>query len=184
MITEELEVSLRKAFDEAEQQRHEFITVEHLLLALLDNPSVSEVLHACSANIEDLRKELSEFIKNTPTLVAGTDDFKPQPTLGFKHVIQRAILHVQSAGNGKTGARGADALLAIFGEKDSKAVYFLHQQGVMRSYVVSFITDGTLTTPPTAYMATKGEEEVLLSKLSSDDDRKLVKEFFTKHSCA
>ena len=96
MIAQELEVSLHMAFVEARQQRHEFITVEHLLLALLDNPSAAEVLRACAANIEDLRKSLTTFIKeNTPT-VGGTEEVDTQPTLGFQRVIQRAIMHVQS----------------------------------------------------------------------------------------
>jgi ATP-dependent Clp protease ATP-binding subunit ClpA len=95
MIAQELEVSLHMAFVEARQQRHEFITVEHLLLALLDNPSAAEVLRACAANIDDLRKSLTQFIKdNTPT-VGGTDEVDTQPTLGFQRVIQRAIMHVQ-----------------------------------------------------------------------------------------
>ena len=96
MIAQELEVSLHMAFVEARQQRHEFITVEHLLLALLDNPSAAEVLRACSANIDDLRKSLSNFIKDNTPQVAGTDDVDTQPTLGFQRVIQRAIMHVQS----------------------------------------------------------------------------------------
>ena len=94
MIAQELEVSLHMAFVEARQKRHEFITVEHLLLALLDNPTAAEVLRACAANIEDLRKHLTEFINaHTPT-VAGTEEIDTQPTLGFQRVIQRAILHV------------------------------------------------------------------------------------------
>jgi len=101
MIAQELEVSLHMAFVEARQQRHEFITVEHLLLALLDNPSAAEVLRACSANIDDLRKSLSNFIKDNTPQVAGTDEVDTQPTLGFQRVIQRAIMHVQSTGNGK-----------------------------------------------------------------------------------
>ena len=124
MIAQELEVSLHMAFVEARQQRHEFITVEHLLLALLDNPSAAEVLRACSANIEELRKSLTHFIKeNTPT-VGGTDEVDTQPTLGFQRVIQRAIMHVQSTGSGKKEVTGANVLVAIFGEKDSHAVYY------------------------------------------------------------
>src|SRR3982074_2462882 len=142
MIAQELEVSLHMAFVEARQARHEFITVEHLLLALLDNPSAAEVLRACAVNIEDLRKTLTNFIgDNTPT-VAGTDDVDTQPTLGFQRVIQRAIMHVQSTGNGKKEVTGANVLVAIFGEKDSHAVYYLHQQGVTRLDVVNFISHG------------------------------------------
>jgi ATP-dependent Clp protease ATP-binding subunit ClpA len=148
MIAQELEVSLHMAFVEARQQRHEFITVEHLLMALLDNPSAAEVLRACSANIDDLRKSLAGFIKeNTPT-VAGSDEVDTQPTLGFQRVIQRAIMHVQSTGSGKKEVTGANVLVAIFGEKDSHAVYYLHQQGVTRLDVVNFIAHGIKKSEP------------------------------------
>ena len=140
MIAQELEVSLHMAFVEARQKRHEFITVEHLLLALLDNPTAAEVLRACAASIDELRKALTEFIgAHTPT-VAGSEEIDTQPTLGFQRVIQRAILHVQSSG--KKEVTGANVLVAIFGEKDSHAVYFLHQQGVTRLDVVNFISHG------------------------------------------
>jgi ATP-dependent Clp protease ATP-binding subunit ClpA len=148
MIAQELEVSLHMAFVEARQQRHEFITVEHLLLALLDNPSAAEVLRACSANIDDLRKSLSTFIKDNTPQVAGTDDVDTQPTLGFQRVIQRAIMHVQSTGSGKKEVIGANVLVAIFGEKDSHAVYYLHQQGVTRLDVVNFIAHGIKKSDP------------------------------------
>jgi ATP-dependent Clp protease ATP-binding subunit ClpA len=148
MIAQELEVSLHMAFVEARQQRHEFITVEHLLMALLDNPSAAEVLRACSANIDDLRKSLAGFIKeNTPT-VGGSDEVDTQPTLGFQRVIQRAIMHVQSTGSGKKEVTGANVLVAIFGEKDSHAVYYLHQQGVTRLDVVNFIAHGIKKSDP------------------------------------
>ncbi|WP_066261428.1 ATP-dependent Clp protease ATP-binding subunit ClpA [Hydrogenophaga flava] len=148
MIAQELEVSLHMAFVEARQQRHEFITVEHLLLALLDNPSATEVLRACSANIDDLRKSLTNFIKDNTPQVAGTDEVDTQPTLGFQRVIQRAIMHVQSTGNGKKEVTGANVLVAIFGEKDSHAVYYLHQQGVTRLDVVNFIAHGIRKSDP------------------------------------
>src|SRR6058998_1077824 len=145
MIAQELEVSLHMAFVEARQKRHEFITVEHLLLALLDNPTAAEVLRACAANIEELRKALGDFIAaHTPT-VAGTEEIDTQPTLGFQRVIQRAILHVQSSG--KKEVTGANVLVAIYGEKDSHAVYFLHQQGVSRLDVVNFISHGITKAP-------------------------------------
>ena len=148
MIAQELEVSLHMAFVEARQQRHEFITVEHLLMALLDNPSAAEVLRACSANIDDLRKSLANFIKDNTPQVAGTDDVDTQPTLGFQRVIQRAIMHVQSTGSGKKEVTGANVLVAIFGEKDSHAVYYLHQQGVTRLDVVNFIAHGIKKSDP------------------------------------
>lgn len=140
MISQELEVSLHMAFVEARQKRHEFITVEHLLLAMLDNPSAAQVLRACAANIEELRKVLSDFVVQHTPVVSGTDEVDTQPTLGFQRVIQRAILHVQSSG--KKEVTGANVLVAIFGEKDSHAVYFLHQQGVTRLDVVNYISHG------------------------------------------
>ncbi len=148
MIAQELEVSLHMAFVEARQRRHEFITVEHLLLALLDNPSAAEVLRACAAQIDDLRKSLTNFIKDNTPQVAGTDDVDTQPTLGFQRVIQRAIMHVQSTGSGKKEVTGANVLVAIFGEKDSHAVYYLHQQGITRLDVVNFIAHGIRKTDP------------------------------------
>jgi ATP-dependent Clp protease ATP-binding subunit ClpA len=141
MIAQELEVSLHLAFMDARQKRHEFITVEHLLFAMLDNPSAAEVLRACAVNIDTLRQQLGDFItEHTPT-VAGTEDIDTQPTLGFQRVIQRAILHVQSSG--KKEVTGANVLVAIFGEKDSHAVYFLTQQGLTRLDVVNYISHGT-----------------------------------------
>ncbi|MGH8677256.1 MAG: ATP-dependent Clp protease ATP-binding subunit ClpA, partial [Burkholderiales bacterium] len=147
MIAQELEVSLHMAFMEARQKRHEFITVEHLLLAMLDNPSASEVLRACGANIEELRKLLTDFITEHTPVVSG-EDVDTQPTLGFQRVIQRAILHVQSSG--KKEVTGANVLVAIFGEKDSHAVYFLHQKGVTRLDVVNFISHGITKVPQAA----------------------------------
>src|SRR6266446_5546538 len=157
MIAQELEVSLHMAFVEARQKRHEFITVEHLLLALLDNPTAAEVLRACAANIEELRKALGDFIAaHTPT-VAGTEEIDTQPTLGFQRVIQRAILHVQSSG--KKEVTGANVLVAIFGEKDSHAVYFLHQKGVTRLDIVNFISHGISKVPQSAPGKGEGEAE-------------------------
>jgi len=139
MIAQELEVSLHMAFMDARQKRHEFITVEHLLLAMLDNPTASDVMRACAVDADDLRKQLTEFIgEHTPKL--ASEDVDTQPTLGFQRVIQRAILHVQSSG--KKEVTGANVLVAIFGEKDSHAVYFLHQKGVTRLDVVNFIAHG------------------------------------------
>ena len=160
MIAQELEVSLHMAFMEARQKRHEFITVEHLLLALLDNPSAAEVLRACAAEIDDLRKQLTEFVaEHTPLL--DNEESDTQPTLGFQRVIQRAILHVQSSG--KKEVTGANVLVAIFGEKDSHAVYFLHQKGVTRLDVVNFISHGiskvSQTTPGKGDVETDGEQE-------------------------
>jgi ATP-dependent Clp protease ATP-binding subunit ClpA len=157
MIAQELEVSLHMAFMEARQARHEFITVEHLLLALLDNPTAAEVLRACAANLDDLRQNLRNFIAdNTPT-VPGSDEVDTQPTLGFQRVIQRAIMHVQSTSNGKKEVTGANVLVAIFGEKDSHAVYYLQQQGVTRLDVVNFISHGITKTGASGESAKAGE---------------------------
>ena len=162
MIAQELEVSLHMAFVEARQSRHEFITVEHLLLALLDNPTAAAVLRACAANIEDLRKNLSNFIQDNTPVVSGTDEIDTQPTLGFQRVIQRAMMHVQSTGSGKKEVTGANVLVAIFGEKDSHAVYYLHQQGITRLDVVNFISHGITKAPqqqPGANESTEQENE-------------------------
>ncbi|QWT45020.1 ATP-dependent Clp protease ATP-binding subunit ClpA [Azospira inquinata] len=157
MIAQELEVSLHMAFVEARQKRHEFITVEHLLLALLDNPSAAEALRACAASLEQLRRDLGNFItEHTPT-VAGEEDIDTQPTLGFQRVIQRAILHVQSSG--KKEVTGANVLVAIFGEKDSHAVYFLQKQGVTRLDIVNFIAHGISKAPQAAKAEAEQETE-------------------------
>ncbi|MFZ1445318.1 MAG: ATP-dependent Clp protease ATP-binding subunit ClpA [Candidatus Dechloromonas phosphoritropha] len=162
MIAQELEVSLHMAFVEARQKRHEFITVEHLLLALIDNPSAAEALRSCGAKPESLRKDLTNFInEHTPT-VSGEDDIDTQPTLGFQRVIQRAILHVQSSG--KKEVNGANVLVAIYGEKDSHAVYFLQKQGITRLDVVNFISHGIAKVPqqknsPEGEVETEGEKE-------------------------
>ena len=140
MIAQELEVSLHMAFMDARQKRHELITVEHLLLAMLDNPSAAEVLKACGSNIETLRNELTQYIDDHTPTITGEDEVDTQPTLGFQRVIQRAMLHVQSSG--KKEVNGSNVLVAIYGEKDSHAVYFLHQQGVTRLDVVNFIAHG------------------------------------------
>ena len=147
MIAQELEVSLHMAFVDARQQKHEFITVEHLLLALLDNPSAAEVLRSCSCDVEEIRKNLQNFIKDNTPVVSGQDEVDTQPTLGFQRVIQRAIMHVQSTSNGKKEVTGANVLVAIFGEKDSHAVYYLHQQGITRLDVVNYISHGITKTP-------------------------------------
>jgi len=156
MIAQELEVSLHMAFVEARQKRHEFITVEHLLLALLDNPSAAETLRACGGNIEQLRRDLTKFIaEHTPT-VDGEEDIDTQPTLGFQRVIQRAILHVQSSG--KKEVNGANVLVAIFGEKDSHAVYYLQKQGINRLDVVNFISHGISKVPQSTARSEHGVE--------------------------
>ena len=140
MIAQELEVSLHMAFMDARQKRHELITVEHLLLAMLDNLSALEVLKACGANLDKLKTDISGHIQEHTPIVSGLEEVDTQPTLGFQRVIQRAMLHVQSSG--KKEVTGANVLVAIFGEKDSHAVYFLHQEGIARLDIVNFIAHG------------------------------------------
>ena len=145
MIAQELEVSLHMAFVEARQKQHEFITVEHLLLAMLDNPSAAEVLKACGVDLDELRGVLTDFINEHTPRLAAHSDADTQPTQGFQRVIQRAILHVQSSG--KKEVTGANVLVAVFGEKESHAVYFLNQRGVTRLDVVNYIAHGITKTP-------------------------------------
>ena len=140
MIAQELEVSLHLAFVEARQKRHEFITVEHLLLTMLDNASAAQVLRACGVNIDELRQVLTEFIATHTPVTPGDQEVDTQPTVGFQRVIQRAILHVQSTN--KKEVTGANILVALFGEKDSHAVYFLTQRNVSRLDVVNYIAHG------------------------------------------
>ena len=172
MIAQELEISLHAAFVDARAARHEFITVEHLLLALLDNPSASDVFKACAANSDDIRKQLVNFIKDNTPIVPGNDEADTQPTLGFQRVIQRAIMHVQSIGSGKKEVTGANVLVAIFGEKDSHAVYFLHQQGITRLDVVNFISHGITKVPQEEISGPqKSEKEVGTEKQASPLDQ-------------
>ena len=139
MLSKELEYCLNAAFKEARAQRHEFITVEHLLLALLDVPSVTDVLKACGASVDNLRRELSDYIRETTPLVESEDP-DVQPTLGFQRVLQRAVFHIQSSG--KKEVTGLNVLVAIFGEKESHAVYLLGRHGVSRLDIVNYISHG------------------------------------------
>lgn len=157
MIAQELEVSLHMAFMDARQKRHELITVEHLLLAMLDNPTAAEVLRACGAKFDTLRNELTQYIEEHTPTVAGSDEVDTQPTLGFQRVIQRAMLHVQSSG--KKEVTGANVLVAIYGEKDSHAVFFLHQQGITRLDVVNFISHGVAKVPENEQKSSAPEQE-------------------------
>ena len=151
MIAQELEVSLHMAFMDARQKRHELITVEHLLVAMIDNPTAADVLRACGANLDNLRAELNHYIEEHTPMVGGDNEVDTQPTLGFQRVIQRAILHVQSSG--KKEVTGANVLVAIYGEKESHAVFFLHQQGVTRLDVVNYISHGVAKTAEEAKRA-------------------------------
>ena len=140
MIAQELEISLHLAFVEARQKRFQFITVEHLLLAMLDNSSAVHVLHACGADIEELRAVLTDFINTHTPVAPGSSEVDTQPTVGFQRVIQRAILHVQSSN--KKEVSGANILVALFSEKDSHAVFFLNQRAITRLDVANYIAHG------------------------------------------
>lgn len=165
MIAQDLEVSLHLAFVEARQKRHEFITVEHLLLAMLDNASAAHVLRACGANIDELRQAVSEFVDANTPCVSGTGEMDTQPTLGFQRVIQRAILHAQSAN--KKEISGANILAAMFGEKDSHAVHFLTQRNINRLDVVNHIVHGINKEAQPA--ATPSQAETATEQATSDE---------------
>ncbi|WP_394191183.1 ATP-dependent Clp protease ATP-binding subunit ClpA [Pseudoalteromonas atlantica] len=141
MLNKDLELTLNAAFREARTRRHEFMTVEHLLLALLDNPSASEALNACSIDMAALKTELSEFIdETTPVIPDLEEERETQPTLGFQRVLQRAVFHVQSSG--KNEVTGVNVLVAIFSEQESQAVYLLKKSDVSRLDIVNFISHG------------------------------------------
>ncbi len=140
MLSTELEYCLNEAFRRARERRHEFMTVEHLLLALMDVPATIDILKACGANVTTLRKELTEFIDETTPRLGDGDDQEVQPTLGFQRVLQRAVFHVQSSGRKEVTA--SNVLVAIFGEKQSHAVYLLNLQDVSRLDVVNYISHG------------------------------------------
>ena len=140
MFSKDLELTIGQCYKEAREQRHEFMTVEHLLLALLENPSAIQVLRACSTDLQKLGRDLRSIIAETVPVLPQADERDTQPTLGFQRVLQRAVYHVQSSG--RKEVTGANVLVAIFGEKDSHAVYFLGQQDVNRLDVVNFLSHG------------------------------------------
>jgi ATP-dependent Clp protease ATP-binding subunit ClpA len=140
MLNKELESALNQAFKRAREQHHEFMTVEHLLLALLDNDSAADILKACGANLNELRQDLTTFLDETTPLLPPDDDRDTQPTLGFQRVLQRAVFHVQSSG--KREVSGANVLVAIFSEQESQAVYFLKKQDISRLEVVNYLSHG------------------------------------------
>jgi ATP-dependent Clp protease ATP-binding subunit ClpA len=177
MLNKDLEQTLNEAFVFARQQRHEFMTVEHLLLMLLDNPAAGEALKACGAKVELLRSELTDFVNETTPLL-GEDDAverETQPTLGFQRVLQRAVFHVQSSGKGEV--TGANVLVAIFSEQESQAVYILKKADVTRLDVVNFISHGVSKNPdedaPSENINEEGvgeseEDQSMLSKYTSN----------------
>ena len=170
MLSKELEESLNQAFKEAREKRHEFITVEHLLLALLDNQSANSVLRACGVNFDNLRGDLRSYLlESTPQLDEGMDR-EVQPTLGFQRVLQRAVFHVQSSG--KKEVTGANVLVAIFGEQESQAVYLLNQNNITRLDVVNYISHGISKVQGDDLddeMSTSSEEETIREKLQDKE---------------
>ncbi|MBR9884654.1 MAG: ATP-dependent Clp protease ATP-binding subunit ClpA [Oceanospirillales bacterium] len=161
MLNRELEETLSAAFKSARDKHHEFMTVEHLLLALLDNRQAAEVLHACGADFDRLRQQLSVFIdETTPLLPQNVPNLETQPTLGFQRVLQRAVFHVQSSG--KSEVSGANVLVAIYSEQESHAAYVLQQQGIERIDVVNYISHGISrvgdSESPESDAATDGDE--------------------------
>ncbi|HNP34578.1 MAG TPA: ATP-dependent Clp protease ATP-binding subunit ClpA [Woeseiaceae bacterium] len=145
MLSSELEFCLNEAFQRARDRRHEFMTVEHLLLALLDIPKVHEIIKACNGNIPELRRQLSDFIDEQTPLLQVDDETDVQPTLGFQRVLQRAVFHVQSSG--KKEVTGSNVLVAVFSEKQSQAVYFLGLQDITRLDVINLISHGLPQVP-------------------------------------
>lgn len=142
MLDKELEYTLNLAFKEARAKRHEFVTVEHLLIALLENSAAVDVLKACGANVSRLRNNLVEFVDRTTPIIPGhIHDRDTQPTLGFQRVLQRAVFHVQSSG--KTEVTGANVLAAIFSEQESQSVYLIRQENVSRLDVINYISHGS-----------------------------------------
>lgn len=140
MLSKELEVTLNNAFKNAHEKRHEFITVEHLLLALLDNPSAEAIMKACGCNIKLLRGQLTQFIDETISLIPQGVQRETQPTLGFQRVLQRAVFHVQASD--KKEVSGANLFVALFSEQDSHAVYLLNKQDISRLDVVNYLAHG------------------------------------------
>lgn len=140
MLSRDLETSLNQAFKDAREKMHEFLTVEHLLLAMLDNPAAAAVLRACGASLEQLKKEITVFLNETTPLLPIKEGRDTQPTLGFQRVLQRAVLQVQSSGQKEV--TGANVLVAIYGEQQSQAVYFLKRQHATRLDIVNYISHG------------------------------------------
>ena len=160
MLNKELEFTLNVAFKEAREKRHEFMTVEHLLLALTQNPAAADVLRACGTNLTKLASELTEFISDNTPVLPEDDDRDTQPTLGFQRVLQRAVFHVQSSGKKEAEVTGANVLVAIFGEQESHAVYLLSQHDVARLDVVNFIAHGISKVPMDSESELTGEPEI------------------------
>jgi ATP-dependent Clp protease adapter protein ClpS len=170
MIAQELEISLHLAFVEAREKRHELITVEHLLLALMDNPTAAEVLRGCGANMDELREALTTHIAKQTPQIATDREVDTQPTLGFQRVIQRAILHVQSSGQKEV--TGSHVLVAIFGDKDSLARHILERRGIAWPDVVNYISHAG--TSPQVHETGAGLPELTAAELEAAKDLHVV----------
>jgi ATP-dependent Clp protease ATP-binding subunit ClpA len=175
MLSKELEHTLNTAFKEARERRYEFMTVEHLLLALLDNPTATSVLRACGADIDSLRRALEQFVEENTPLLDGDDARETQPTLGFQRVLQRAVFHVQSAGSKEV--TGANVLVAIFGEQESHAVFLLSEQNVSRLDVVNYISHGISKVSGEEAEESESESESMTEQ--GDGDRQPLESFAT-----
>ncbi|HFD92191.1 MAG TPA: ATP-dependent Clp protease ATP-binding subunit ClpA [Gammaproteobacteria bacterium] len=162
MLSKDVEHTLNVAFQEARDKKHEFITVEHLLLALLDNSAAAAILHACGADLEGLKQDLIRFLDETTPLLSD-EERETQPTLGFQRVLQRAVFHVQSSGKREVGA--PNILVAIFGEQDSQAVYFLNEQNITRLDVVNYISHGI-----SKYAGDEGDGMPLSSDMENESE--------------
>ncbi|MGL6124137.1 MAG: Clp protease N-terminal domain-containing protein, partial [Shewanella sp.] len=173
MLNKDLEVTLNLAFQQARDARHEYMTVEHLLLALIDNPAAQEALIACGANLDKLRDEVASFIQQTTPIIADIDDDKEtQPTLGFQRVLQRAVFHVQSSGRNEVN--GANVLVAIFSEQESQAVYLLRRCDISRLDVVNFISHGSAKNDDAE---SHQEQERVEEQGEGSEDRSMLSQF-------
>ena len=178
MLSKDLEITLNMAFKEARTKRHEYMTVEHLLLALLDNSSALEVLKGCSVDLAVLRKELDEFVNTTtPVIPEANAVVETQPTLGFQRVLQRAVFHVQSSG--KKEVTGANVLVAIFSEQESQAVFLLKQQNISRIDVVNYIAHGISKVGENSEHEELGNEQVEADPVSDAPGQSPLENFAT-----
>ncbi|WP_372770697.1 ATP-dependent Clp protease ATP-binding subunit ClpA [Pseudoalteromonas sp.] len=177
MLNKDLEITLNSAFREARSRRHEFMTVEHLLLALLDNPSAIDALSSCGTDLQSLKIALSDFIdETTPIIPEFEEDRETQPTLGFQRVLQRAVFHVQSSG--KSEVNGANVLIAIFSEQESQAVYLLKKNDITRLDIVNYISHGISRIDEENHHAEE-EQEIESSTEQAIDDKSKLENFTT-----
>ncbi len=173
MLNKDLEVTLNLAFQQARDARHEYMTVEHLLLALTDNPAARDALLACGANIDRLKEEVANFITQTTPIISDPDDEREtQPTLGFQRVLQRAVFHVQSSGRNEV--TGANVLVAIFSEQESQAVYLLRRYDITRLDVVNYISHGFAKNDEAD---APGSQESLEDQSEATEERSMLAQF-------